>query len=103
MRIDRLLWQMRLTKTRGQAQALVATGHLRRNGQRVLRASNDVAAGDTLTIPLGAGVRVIEVVSLPVRRGPAPEAQACYRVLDGQGQSDLAGGKSQPPERGPAP
>ena len=33
-------------------------------------------------IPLPAGVRVIEMLSLPARRGPAPEAQRCYRTLD---------------------
>jgi ribosome-associated heat shock protein Hsp15 len=35
-----------------------------------------------LTVPIAAGVRVIEVLSLPVRRGPSSEAQACYRTLD---------------------
>ena len=38
MRIDKLLWQLRLTKTRGLAQALVGEGHIRRNGTRVLLA-----------------------------------------------------------------
>ncbi|HMP55934.1 MAG TPA: RNA-binding S4 domain-containing protein, partial [Novosphingobium sp.] len=41
-----------------------------------------VASGDVLTIPVGSGVRVIEIITLPSRRGPAPEAQSCYRVLD---------------------
>jgi len=27
-------------------------------------------------------VRVIEVLAIPARRGPAPEAQACYRFVD---------------------
>ncbi len=97
MRIDKLLWQLRLTKTRGLAQALVATGHVRRNGARVLRASQDVAAGDTLTVPLPAGVRVIELIALPTRRGPAAEAQACYRALDPQPLASLAAGHDQPP------
>ena len=70
MRIDKLLWHLRLAKTRGVAQSLVATGHVRRNGQRVLRASVDVVVGDTLTLPLPNGVRVIELIALPVRRGP---------------------------------
>jgi ribosome-associated heat shock protein Hsp15 len=90
VRIDRLLWQLRLAKTRTLAQTLVATGHLRRNGARVLRASQDVREGDVLTVPLYAGVRVIEVLALPARRGPPAEAQACYRVLDGGGESAIA-------------
>lgn len=101
MRIDKLLWQLRLTKTRSLAQSLVAAGHVRRNGARVLRASQDVAEGDTLTVPLAGGVRVIELVALPVRRGPATEAQACYRALDPQASGSLAAGEEQPPDRGP--
>ncbi len=100
MRIDKLLWQLRLTKTRGLAQALVNEGHVRRNGARVLRASQDVAAGDTLTVPLPGGVKVIELTSLPTRRGPAAEAQACYRALDPHGQSAIAPGEPPTPERG---
>lgn len=100
MRIDKLLWQLRVTKTRGLAQALVTSGHVRRNGLRVLRASEQVAAGDILTVPLPAGVRVIELVAMPTRRGPAPEAQACYRALDRQPLARLAAHEQRPPARG---
>lgn len=82
MRIDRLLWFLRLARSRTLAQRLVEGGHIRRNGQRVERLAQPVAPGDVLTLPLGGGVRVIELLALPTRRGPAPEAQACYRVLD---------------------
>jgi ribosome-associated heat shock protein Hsp15 len=82
MRIDKLLWFLRLAKTRSIAQALVQEGHIRLNGRRIERAHQKVSAGDILVIPLGSGVRVIELLALPARRGPAPEAQACYRVLD---------------------
>ena len=90
MRIDRALWHLRLAKTRTIAQALVATGHLRRNGERVLRASLELRPGDVLTLPARQGVQVIEVLSLPPRRGPAGEARACYRVLDEGGESAIA-------------
>ena len=100
MRIDKLLWQLRLTRTRGLAQALIAAGHVRRNGVRVVRASLAVAPVDTLTVPLAAGVRVIEVLALPVRRGPASEAEACYRALDPQAQPVLAAGEDQSQARG---
>lgn len=82
MRIDKLLWYLRLTKTRGVAQAMAGEGHIRLNGRRVDRAHLKVACGDILVIPLAHGVRVIELLALPARRGPAAEAQACYRVLD---------------------
>ncbi|MFA9201584.1 MAG: RNA-binding S4 domain-containing protein [Cypionkella sp.] len=101
MRIDKLLWQLRFAKTRGLAQALVAGGHVRRNGERVLRASANVGAGDVLTLPLPGGVRVVEVLALPLRRGPAAEAQACYRALDPSAIRAIAPGETPTPERGP--
>ena len=82
MRIDKVLWFLRFAKSRNVAQTMAAQGHIRLNGRRIERAHQKVAAGDILTIPLNRGVRVIELIALPNRRGPAPEAQSCYRVLD---------------------
>ena len=90
MRLDKLLWFLRLTKTRSAAQALVSAGHIRRNGRRIERAAQAVALGDVLTLPLPQGVTVIALAALPERRGPPAEAQACYRVLDGQGLHPIA-------------
>ncbi len=93
MRIDRLLCNLRFLRTRTLAAELVRTGHLRRNGTRVDRPSQHIAIGDVLTVPLGGGVRLIEVLALPDRRGPARDAQACYReldrMLDHVGQTDI--------------
>ncbi|WP_333606061.1 RNA-binding S4 domain-containing protein [Novosphingobium sp.] len=83
MRIDKLLWYLRLARTRPVAQTMAHEGHIRLNGRRIDRAHQKIAVGDVLTVPIGAGVRVIEILALPLRRGPAPEAQGCYRVLDG--------------------
>ncbi|MED5544193.1 MULTISPECIES: RNA-binding S4 domain-containing protein [Novosphingobium] len=82
MRVDKLLWFLRLAKTRAVAQGLAHDGHMRLNGRRIERAHQKIAPGDILTVPIGRNVRVIEILALPERRGPAPEAQACYRVLD---------------------
>lgn len=90
MRLDKLLWFLRLAKTRGVAQGIVAEGHVRLNGRRVERLHQKVAVGDTLVLPLAGGVRVIELLALPVRRGPASEAQCCYRVLDERGANPIA-------------
>lgn len=94
VRIDRLLCNLRFLRTRTLAAKLVSAGHLRRNGARVTRPSQDVAVGDVLTLPLGPSVRLIEVLALPEQRGPAREAQACYRVLDRIAETDL--GAEQP-------
>ncbi|MXO75452.1 RNA-binding S4 domain-containing protein [Altererythrobacter aerius] len=100
MRVDKLLWHLRLAKTRSVAQQIVAAGHVRRNGVRVLRCSADIHPGDTLTIPLAGGVRVIEIIDLPARRGPPAEAQACYRALDPQAGAGLAADTIHSPGRG---
>lgn len=89
-RIDRLLWMLRLSPTRGAAQALVGEGHVRVNGRRVIRCSQAIAAGDVVTMPHGMAVRVVEIVSLPPRRGPASEARAHYRELASVSQQGSA-------------
>ena len=82
MRIDRLLCCLRFVRTRSAARVLIEQGHVRRNGERVLRASRAIGVGDVLTFPIGQQVKLIEVLAMPERRGPAREAQACYRELD---------------------
>jgi ribosome-associated heat shock protein Hsp15 len=89
VRIDRLLCNLRFLRTRSLAAELVRAGHLRRNGTRVTRPSQEVAVGDVLTIPLGTVVRLVEVLALPEKRGPAREAQACYRALDRSAETEL--------------
>ncbi|HUQ12805.1 MAG TPA: RNA-binding S4 domain-containing protein [Novosphingobium sp.] len=83
LRLDKLLWFLRLAKTRSLAQHAALAGHIRVNGRRAERPAHPVAVGDMLTVPTGTRVRVIELLALPRRRGPALEAQACYRTLDG--------------------
>ena len=95
MRIDRLLHALRFARSRTLAQRWIAEGRIRRNGERVLRQDQPVAAGDVLTLPLPRAVLVIELLALPARRGPPAEAQACYRQLDAGGTNRLAGGETQ--------
>lgn len=96
MRIDKLLWFLRLMPTRSAAQALVDQGHIRINGRRVVRSAQPAAVGDVLVLPLPRGVIVIELIALPNRRGPAPEAQSCYRALDEREANPIAGAKPTP-------
>jgi len=81
MRADKWLCFARFLKTRALAGALIDAGHLRVNGARTSRTAHPVAAGDVLTFPQGARIRVVRILALPARRGPAPEAQACYEDL----------------------
>ena len=91
MRIDRLLFNLRFARSRTLAQRWIAEGHIRRNGERVLRQDLPVAPGDVLTLPLKREVLVIELLALPARRGSPAEAQACYRPLDAGGAKRIAG------------
>lgn len=87
LRLDKWLWQARFFKTRAIAADLVAGGHVRVNGTPVSRPGRDIGAGDVLTFPQGARIRVVRVLALGLRRGPAPEALALYSDLDGAGGS----------------
>lgn len=82
LRLDKWLWYARFLKTRSLAVKLAGSGDLRLNGMPVSKASQNVKPGDVLTFPLGAHVRVIRILALAARRGPAPEAQSLYDDLD---------------------
>jgi ribosome-associated heat shock protein Hsp15 len=81
VRIDRFLFLIRLVKSRTLAQAVIETGYVRVNGKRVEKPSEEVRAGSIVALPLRGKVRVLRVLSLPHRRGPAAEARACYEEL----------------------
>ena len=87
MRIDRFLFFIRFAKSRTLAQALVDEGHIRIDGKRATKPSEEVRAGSIVALPLRGQTRVIRVLVLPSRRGPAAEARACYEELgvDGGG------------------
>ena len=81
MRLDRFLWFARLAKTRTVAQGIAANTRLRIDGRPIDRAHAPVRPGNVLTFLCNDRIRVIRVDSLPPRRGPAPEARACYTEL----------------------
>ena len=81
MRIDRYLHCIRLLKSRTLAQSLIEEGHVRIDGKRVEKPSDDVRVGSIVALPLHGRVRVLKVLSLPERRGPAPQARLCYQEL----------------------
>jgi ribosome-associated heat shock protein Hsp15 len=82
LRLDKWLWQARFFKTRDLAAQTVGQGHLRINGNRCSKAGHGIGIGDVLTFPQGNRVRVVRVLALGLRRGPAAEAQDLYFDLD---------------------
>jgi ribosome-associated heat shock protein Hsp15 len=82
MRIDRYLHCIRLVKSRTFAQAVIEQGHVRIDGKRVEKSSEEVRVGSIVALPLRDRVRILRVLGLPERRGPAAEARLCYEELD---------------------
>jgi ribosome-associated heat shock protein Hsp15 len=81
MRLDRFLWFARFARTRSAAQVIASDGHLRITGRPATSKHAPVRVGDVLTFVRGPHVQVIRIETLPHRRGPAPEARACYTDL----------------------
>lgn len=81
MRIDRYLHCIRLAKSRTLAQSLVEAGHIRIDGKRAIKPSEPVRVGSIVALPLHGEVRILRVLALPHRRGPASEARNCYEEL----------------------
>lgn len=96
IRLDKWLWHARFFKTRSLATKLVTGGHVRVNSQRVSKASSPVGPGDVLTFPKERDIRVIRIVAIGERRGPAPEAQGLYDDLDPPKPRDHAAEPSNP-------
>ena len=81
-RLDIWLWRARLFKSRARATAFCVEDGLRINRIKTGKAHHPVRPGDVLTLALGTQVRVLRVVSLGTRRGPASEACGLYEDLD---------------------
>jgi len=77
LRIDRWLYYCRFFKTRSKASAAVTGGHVRLNGERAAPGSR-VKVGDRIILVREHLEYSVELLSIPLRRGPAAEAQSCY-------------------------
>ena len=74
-------------RQRTDCAALVARGSIRINRQATDKAHARLRVGDVLTVPVHGAVRVVRVLALAERRGPAPEARLLYEEI-----SEAAGG-----------
>jgi len=77
MHLDKWLWAARFFKTRGLAQAAVASGKVKLNGERV-KPAKEVAPGAELTIRIGEFEWAVTVKALSDKRGPAEAARKLY-------------------------
>ena len=81
IRLDKWLWQARFFKTRALSAKQVSGGHVRVNSTKASKPAQSVGPGDVLTFPQARRIRVVRIVAVGDRRGPAPEAQALYEDL----------------------
>jgi ribosome-associated heat shock protein Hsp15 len=81
MRIDKWLWFSRLSGSRGEAQKLCESRHLRLDGRVIDRSCATVRPGAVLSFPLGDHVVAVRVEALTERRGPSSEARTLYTPL----------------------
>ena len=68
-------------RQRSDCTALVARGSIRINRQPTDKAHARLRIGDVLTVPVHGAVRVVRVMALAERRGPAAKARALYEEI----------------------
>lgn len=98
LRLDKWLWYARFFKTRALATKAIAGGRFRLDGEVMSKPHRATHPGQVLTFMQGDRVRVIRIVALGSRRGPAIEAVTLYEDLSpelpkresGAGMSDPA-------------
>jgi ribosome-associated heat shock protein Hsp15 len=95
LRLDKWLWHARFFKSRTLASTFCVSRRLRVNGIIVSKAHHPLKPGDVLTFPKATDIRVIRVLALGTRRGPATEARTLYEDLDpprasGAGRTEAA-------------
>ena len=77
-RLDKFLWCARFATQRERCAEMAERGLVRINRVPTDKPHAKVRVGDVLTLQVGGGVRVIQVLALPARRGPASEVHTLY-------------------------
>lgn len=97
LRLDKWLWYARFFKTRANATRAIAGGRFRLDGEVMSKPHRAALPGQVLTFTQGERVRVIRIVALGTRRGPASEAVELYEDLSpevpkrrAEGEKELA-------------
>ncbi len=80
VRLDTWVWAARCFKTRSRAAAACDAGQVALNGAAA-KPAKGVHPGDLVEVRTPDLHRVMRVLALAVRRGPAPEARALYEDL----------------------
>ena len=97
LRLDKWLWYARFFKTRALATKAIAGGRFRLDGEVMSKPHRAAQPGQVLTFMQGDRVRVIRIVVLGSRRGPATEAVTLYEDLSPEAPKRASGAKLSDP------
>ena len=103
VRVDKWLWATRKFKTRTLAGKTCDTGHVKINGN-VAKASSKVKVGDEVKALTPGGAKILKVLGLAEKRGPASFAVTLYEDLTPEQPKEIAPprierGKGRPTKR----
>ena len=77
VRVDRWLWAARLFKTRSQAAKACVAGHIKVDGESI-KAAKTVGVGNEIEAHTPGGLRIVVILLLHDKRGPASLARTLY-------------------------
>ncbi len=80
VRLDKWLWAARCFKTRSLASAACSAGHVKVNGNAG-KAAKLVRVDDKIVVRTPVGDRILVIVGLSDRRGPAAVARELYKDM----------------------
>jgi ribosome-associated heat shock protein Hsp15 len=103
VRVDKWLWATRKFKTRTLAGKTCDTGHVKINGN-IAKASSKVKVGDEVKALTPGGAKILKVLALAEKRGPASFAVTLYEDLTPEQPKEIAPprverGKGRPTKR----
>ena len=98
LRLDKWLWYARFFKTRSAATKAISGGRFRLDGTIMNKPHRQALCGQVLTFIQGDQIRVIKIMALGSRRGPASEASLLYRDLTPARDVSLKTEKVKQPE-----
>jgi len=81
-------------RARSDCAALVGQGGIRINRLATDKPHARLRVGDIVTLPIRGEVRVLRVLGLAARRGPAPEARRLYDEIGETGPASCAAPES---------